>query len=90
MVDLTKMIVIPFDGSRNAMKSLDYRNPMYGPTYNLKVILLHMLPYLPSILSSDDSIDKYDWSKVSAAEKKSIQVAEQMLSKAKAALVHLA
>ena len=89
MDDLTKMIVIPFDGSRNAMRSLDYLNLMYGPTYNLKVTLLHMMPHLPSILSPDDSIDKYDWSQISAAEKKNMQLAEQMLAKAKGVLVEM-
>jgi len=89
MDDLTKMIVIPFDGSGNAMRSLDYLNRMFGPTYNLKVCLLHMLPHLPSILSSDEPIDKYDWLQVSAAEKKNIEAAKQMLAEAKASLVQM-
>ncbi len=89
MNDLTKMIVIPFDGSRNAMRSIDYLNLMFGPTYNLKVTLLHLLPHLPSILSADDSIEKYDWSKVSVAEKKNMEAAEQMLAKAKASLIQM-
>ena len=89
MDDLTKMIVIPFDGSRNALKSLDYLNLIYGPKYNLRVTLFHILPYLPSIISDDGTIDNHSWAQITATEKKNVQMAERILSEARTALIKM-
>jgi len=89
MDDLTKMIIIPFDGSMNALRSLDYLNLIYGPKYNLKVTLLHVLRYLPSIMSDDGTIDTHSWSQISATEKKNVQMAERILSEARTALIKM-
>jgi len=89
MDDLTKMIVIPFDGSKNALRSLDYLNLTYGPNYNLKVTLFHVLPYLPSIISDDSTIDTHSWSQITATEKKNVQMAERILSEARTALIKM-
>jgi hypothetical protein len=37
MSDLTKMIVLPVDGSENAHRSLEYIDLMYGKDHNLEV-----------------------------------------------------
>ena len=89
MDDLTKMIVIPFDGSNNALRSLDYLNLIYGPKYNLRVTLFHILPYLPSILSDDGTIDTHSWSQITATEKKNVRMAERILSEARTALIKM-
>jgi len=89
MDDLTKMIVIPFDGSKNALRSLDYLNLVYGPKYNLKMTLFHILPYLPSIIFDDGTIDNHSWSQITATEKKNVQIAEKILSEAKTALIEM-
>jgi len=34
--DIQKMIVVPVDGSENALKSLDYINLLFGPEHNIK------------------------------------------------------
>ena len=89
MDDLTKMIVIPFDGSKNALRSLDYLNLIYGPKYNLRVTLFYILPYLPSIISDDGTIDNHSWSQITATEKKNVQIAERILSEARATLIEM-
>jgi hypothetical protein len=33
--DFQKMIVVPVDGSENALKSLDYINLLFGPEHNI-------------------------------------------------------
>lgn len=53
MKNSTKKIVIPLDGSETALGSLDYLDTLYGPKHNLEVILIHILPTLPSVLIDD-------------------------------------
>jgi nucleotide-binding universal stress UspA family protein len=47
---VSKMIVLPQDGSEFAMKSLDYLNLMFGPQHNLNPVLLYIRPSLPPLL----------------------------------------
>lgn len=58
MESLTKSILVPVDGSENALRSLDYLNMMYDPEHNLDVSLLHISPTLPPILADDKSLDR--------------------------------
>ena len=58
MPELAKKIVIPIDGSKNALKSLDYLELIYGPGHNLDVNLLYVLPSLPPILTKEITMDK--------------------------------
>jgi nucleotide-binding universal stress UspA family protein len=81
MADLSKMIVVAVDGSENALKSLDYLSLIYGSKHNLEVVLLHVLPTLPQILVADD--DRQSKLRLLAVEKKSVQMAERILSEAK-------
>ncbi len=48
--EVSKMIVLPQDGSAFAMKSLDYLNLMFGPKHNLDPVLIYILPSLPPVL----------------------------------------
>jgi nucleotide-binding universal stress UspA family protein len=48
--DIQKKIVVPVDGSENALKSLDYINLLFGPQQNIKTTLFYVMPRLPSIL----------------------------------------
>lgn len=52
-----KMIVVPVDGSKNSLRSLDYVNLMFGPKHNLKVTLFHVLPGLPPVLIEESRKD---------------------------------
>ncbi|MBW2739551.1 MAG: universal stress protein [Deltaproteobacteria bacterium] len=83
MEDLTKSIVIPIDGSRNSLRSLEYINLIYGPGHNLEVTLIHILPSLPPILTDNKSMDKITRARLKSVEKKNEEMAEQILSEAK-------
>jgi nucleotide-binding universal stress UspA family protein len=75
------MVVVAVDGSENALKSLDYLGLIYGAKASLEIVLLHVLPTLPPILVADD--DRQSKLRLLAVEKKSIQMAERILSEAK-------
>ena len=79
--DLAKMIVVGVDGSENALKALDYLGLMYGAKSSLEIVLLHVLPTLPQILVAD--ANRQTKLRLLNVEKKSIQVAERILSEAK-------
>ena len=88
MEDLTKSIIIPLDGSKNSLRSLEYINLIYGPSYNLEVTLIHILPSLPPILTDSKSLDKKTRTRLKAIEKKNKEMAEQILSEAKNILLN--
>ena len=87
MAELIKEIVIPVDGSKNALKSLNYIDLMYGPKHNLEVSLLYIWPLLPSILTDEETMDKQIRVKLRAVEKKNVLMAERILKEAKTALM---
>jgi hypothetical protein len=58
MEELTKKIVIPLDGSQNALRSLDYVEQMFGHEHHLNVSLINIMPSAPPILMDDKTIDK--------------------------------
>ncbi|OPX34794.1 MAG: hypothetical protein B1H11_10170 [Desulfobacteraceae bacterium 4484_190.1] len=87
MSELTKRITIPLDGSQNALRSLDYLNFIYGPKHNLEIILIYILPQLPSFMTDKTSFDKETWIRIRGVEEKSIQMAERILEQAKNVLI---
>ena len=86
MAELTKMVVLPVDGSENAERSLDYLELIYGTKHNLEVTLKHILPSLPPILADDRSMKRETAIKLKTLENKSIRLAEKILAKAKGVL----
>ncbi len=86
MEDLTKSIVIPLDGSKNSLRSLDYLNLIYGSSHNLEVSLIYILPSLPPIFT-DKLIDKKLRAKLKAVRKKNEEMAKKILSEAKHTLI---
>jgi len=87
MENLTKNILIPLDGSKNALKSLDYLDVMFGPKHNLDVTLLYIWPLLPPVLTDEKTMDKEIWVKLTAVEKKNVLMGERILTVGKTALV---
>ena len=83
MENLTKSIIIPLDGSKNSLRSLEYLDLIYGPGHNLEVTLIHILPSLPPILTDEKSIDKQIRDRLKSVKKKNKEMAEQILSEAK-------
>ena len=87
MTDLTKMIVVPLDGSQNAMKSIDYINLIFGPKHDLEVTLLYVLTSLPSLLVDDRDMGHEDRLRLKSIEDKNVQMAERILAQGKKALI---
>jgi nucleotide-binding universal stress UspA family protein len=87
MTELSKMVVVPVDGSENAHRSLEYIDLMYGKDHNLEVTLKYVLPSLPPILADDRSMKRETAMKLKTLENKNIRMAEQILSKAKNLLI---
>jgi len=87
MENLTKNILIPLDGSKNALKSLDYLDLMFGPKHNLDVTLLYIWPLIPPVLTDEKTMDKEIWVKLTAVEKKNVLMGERILTVGKTALV---
>jgi len=87
MTDLAKMLVIPVDGSDNALRSLDYLNLMYGNHHNLELTLKYVLPSLPPLLADNRFTDRNAATKLKTIENKSIRMAEKILTQAKNFLI---
>jgi len=87
MVNLTKKIVVPIDGSINSLRSLDYIDLIYGSRHKPNIDLLYILPALPPILTDKKTMDKRIKDKLKVVEEKNIQMAERILSEATTALV---
>ena len=87
MTELSKMVVLPVDGSENALRSLDYIHLLYGSGHNLEVALKYVLPSLPPILADDRSMKRETAMKLKILENKNMRLAEKILSKAKDLLV---
>ncbi|MBU4100932.1 MAG: universal stress protein [Proteobacteria bacterium] len=87
MGNLTKSIVVPVDGSKNSLRSLEYINLIYGPNHNLEVTLIYILPSLPPILT-DKSIDKKTRTRLKSVEKKNEDMAEKILAEAQNILLN--
>jgi nucleotide-binding universal stress UspA family protein len=87
MTELSKMVVVPVDGSENAHRSLEYIDLMYGKDHNLEVTLKYVLPSLPPILADDRSMKRETAMKLKTLENKNIRMAEQILFKAKNLLI---
>lgn len=88
MENSTKKIVVPLDGSEAGLGALDYLDTLYGPIHNLEVMLIHILPALPSVLIDDTTktIDEDFKTIVRAVDKKNIQLADRTLTQAQKAL----
>jgi nucleotide-binding universal stress UspA family protein len=87
MTELTKMLVIPVDGSDNAMRSLDYLHLIYGKDHNLEVTLKYVLPSLPPLLADNRFMDRETATKLKTIENKSVRMAEKILTQAKNFLI---
>jgi nucleotide-binding universal stress UspA family protein len=78
-----KMIVVPIDGSENALMSLDYINRIFGPKHNLRLSLVYLLPKLPSVIVEESSKSRETMDQLRVIEKRSSQMAERILTDAK-------
>lgn len=84
-----KMIVIPVDGSDNALKALDYLDLAFGPKHNLKVTVFHVMPRLPPILVEESNKNRETQKKLADLESRNSQMAEQLLKAARDRLIDM-
>ena len=87
--DPEKMVVVPIDGSENALKSLDYINRIFGPQHNLRLSLVYLLPRLPPILVEESIKDRKTMNQLREIEKRNSQMAEGILTDAKNRLLKI-
>ena len=87
--DPEKMIVVPIDGSENALKSLDYINRIFGSKHNLRLSLVYLLPKLPSILAEDVRKNSETLDQLREIEKRNSQMAGRILTDAKDRLMKI-
>ncbi|MGD2097102.1 MAG: universal stress protein [Desulfobacterales bacterium] len=87
--NIEKIVVVPVDGSENALKSLDYINRIFGPKHNLRISLVYILPKLPPILVEESSKSRQTLNLVQDIEKKNSQMAERILADAKDRLINV-
>jgi nucleotide-binding universal stress UspA family protein len=86
---MEKTIVVPIDGSENALMSLDYINRIFGPRHDLRLSLVYLLPKLPSILVEESSKRRETVDQLQQIEKRSSQMAERILTDAKDRLMQV-
>jgi nucleotide-binding universal stress UspA family protein len=87
--DLQKMIVVPVDGSENALKSLDYINLLFGPEHNIKTTLFYVMPRLPSLLVEEIKKSKESLMKMQDIESRNTEMAQRLLKAAKDRLLDM-
>ncbi|MGV7223562.1 MAG: universal stress protein [Nitrospinales bacterium] len=83
----SKMVVVPIDGSQNALRALDYLSLVFGSKYNLKVVLFYLLPSLPQILIEESTTSDEMARKFTELEKKNREMAQLILSEGKKRLL---
>lgn len=87
--NIQKMIVVPVDGSENALKSLDYINLVFGPRHNLKSNLFYVLPKLPTLLVEESKKDRKIAKQLQDIESRNIEMAKRLLKTATDKLVNI-
>ena len=86
---IDKMIVVPVDGSENALKSLDYVNRIFGSKHNLRLSLVYLLPKLPPILFDKSIKSQETLDQLREIEKRNSQMADRILADAKNRLMQV-
>ena len=87
--NIQKMIVVPVDGSENALKPLDYINFVFGPQHNLKTSLFYVLPKLPPFLVEESKKDRKIMKNLQDLESRNTEMAQRLLKAAKDKLVNI-
>ncbi len=85
--NVTKSIVVPLDGSANALKSLDYLNLIFGNRHNLQINLFHAVAAIPPILAEESKKNQDTARQVRELERRNKQMAQKTLSGGKKALL---
>ena len=84
-----KMIVVPVDGSENALKSLDYINRIFGAKHNLRLSLVYLLPKLPAFFVEESRKSQETLDQLREIENRNSQMADRILIDAKNRLLQI-
>lgn len=79
----SKTVLVPIDGSQNALRALDYLSLAFGSKYNLKVVLFYLLSSLPHRLIEESKKSDEMARKFTELEKKNSEMAQLILSEGK-------
>jgi nucleotide-binding universal stress UspA family protein len=85
---ITRMIVLPVDGSKNALHSVDYIKLLYESGHRINISLLYILPALPPILVEESKKNRQTAAQLKKIEKRNIELAERILHEAKTRLIN--
>lgn len=83
----TKCVVIPVDGSKNALRSLDYLHLLLGCDRRLRTLLFYVQPPLPMIFDEDKHLTQRERARIREIKRKNLEMAEKSLAAAQALLV---
>ncbi len=86
---IEKIIVVPVDGSQNALKSLDYINRIFGIKHHVRLSLVYLMPKLPPILVEEIKKSRQTINQLREIEKRNSQMAERILTDAKGRLMNI-
>lgn len=84
-----KMVVVPVDGSENALQALDFIGRIFGPKHNLTLSLIYILPKLPPILVEESSKSRETARQLRKIEQRNSELAERILTDAKGRLIKI-
>lgn len=87
MTNPSKSITIPIDGSKNALKALDYVELILGPKHDVKIQLCYIMPSLPLIFDDGKNITKEERARKRTIEKKNVEMAERIMAEAKSIML---
>ncbi len=85
--DITKLLIIPVDGSKFSLRSLAYIHTLYGAEHNLKITLMHILPSLPPIMVEESIRNRKTAKQLKIIEKKNVDAGHRILEEAQKYLV---
>ena len=85
--EITKSIVVPLDGSENALKTLKYLKIIFGSQHILDITLFHSIQGIPPILVEESKSNPDTARQVRELENRNKQLAKKILTTGKKALL---
>ena len=86
---IRKSVVVPLDGSKNALKTLKYLKLIFGSQHNLDVTLFHAIQGIPPILAEESKSNPDTARQVRELENRNKKLAKKILAAGKKALLFL-
>jgi len=86
--EITRLVIVPVDGSRIALKSLGYLHTLYGTKHSLKIALIYIMPALPPILVDEAKRNRKTAKQLKTVEEKNVAMGHRILEESQNYLVH--